>query len=169
MLLALVLFAGLQSPLDLRDATVRGAGLAGPSAKAMQMLIEEVEARTRIRWRPGAAQTGQPSIVLVRNPASGLAPEAYRITVAAPVIRVEGADDRGVLFGVGKLLRSLAMKRDAVQLPAGFDSITSAPKYKLRGHQLGYRPKTNSYDGWTTAMWERYFRDLIVFGANAVE
>lgn len=169
MLLALLLFAGLQNPLDLRDASVRGEGLAGPSAKAMQMLVEEVEARTRIRWRAGAPQAGQPSIVLVRNPASGLAPEAYRITVAAPVIRVEGADDRGVLFGVGKLLRSLEMRRDAVQLPAGFDSVTSAPKYKLRGHQLGYRPKTNSYDGWTAAMWEQYFRDLIVFGANAVE
>lgn len=169
MLFALLLFAGLQNPLDLRDAAVRGEGLSGPSAKAMQMLVEEVESRTRIRWRAGAAQAGKPSIVLARNPASGLAPEAYRITVAAAVIRIEGADDRGVLFGVGKLLRSLEMRRDAVQLPAGFDSVTSAPKYKLRGHQLGYRPKTNSYDAWSAAMWEQYFRDLIVFGANAVE
>jgi hypothetical protein len=169
MLFAFLLFAGLQSPLDLRDATVRGEGLAGPSAKAMQMLVEEVEARTRIRWRAGAASLGQPSIVLARNPASGLAPEAYRITVTPRMIRVEGAGDRGVLFGVGKLLRSLEMRRDAVQLPAGFESVTSAPRYKLRGHQLGYRPKTNSYDGWTAAMWEQYFRDLIVFGANAVE
>ncbi|HEY3442182.1 MAG TPA: glycoside hydrolase family 20 zincin-like fold domain-containing protein [Paludibaculum sp.] len=169
MLFALLLFAGLQNPLDLRDATVRGEGLAGPSAKAMQMLVEEVESRTRIRWRTGPAQAGKPSIILVRNPASGLAPEAYRITVTATMIRVEGADDRGVLFGVGKLLRSMEMRRDSVQLPAGFDSVTSAPKYKLRGHQLGYRPKTNSYDAWSAAMWEQYFRDLIIFGANAVE
>src|SRR5262249_1150919 len=39
----------------------------------------------------------------------------------------------------------------------------------LRGRQLGYRPKTNSYDGWTVAMWEQYIRDLAVFGCNAVE
>jgi hypothetical protein len=39
----------------------------------------------------------------------------------------------------------------------------------LRGHQLGYRPKTHSYDAWDLATWEQYYRDLIVFGANAVE
>ncbi len=39
----------------------------------------------------------------------------------------------------------------------------------LRGHQLGYRPKTNSYDAWDLRQWEQYYRDLIVFGANAVE
>src|SRR5207244_1034271 len=39
----------------------------------------------------------------------------------------------------------------------------------LRGHQLGYRPKTNSYDAWDLPQWEQYFRDLAVFGSNAVE
>ena len=48
-------------------------------------------------------------------------------------------------------------------------SVLTAPKYPLRGHQLGYRPKTNSYDGWDARQWEQYYRDLIVFGANAVE
>ena len=48
-------------------------------------------------------------------------------------------------------------------------SIATAPKYPLRGHQLGYRPKTNSYDAWTVPMWEQYIRDLAVFGTNAIE
>jgi hypothetical protein len=39
----------------------------------------------------------------------------------------------------------------------------------LRGHQLGYRPKTNSYDGWDVDQWEQYIRDLAVFGTNAIE
>jgi hypothetical protein len=43
------------------------------------------------------------------------------------------------------------------------------PVVPLRGHQLGYRPKTNSYDGFDVRMWEQYIRDLVVFGANAVE
>ena len=34
--------------IDLREATVSGAGLGGPSQKALQMLVEEVETRTRI-------------------------------------------------------------------------------------------------------------------------
>ena len=43
------------------------------------------------------------------------------------------------------------------------------PDQPLRGHQLGYRPKTNSYDGWDLDQWERYIRDLAVFGTNAIE
>src|SRR5437870_1020222 len=60
------------------------------------------------------------------------------------------------------------MDRGRVELPANLD-LATAPRYPLRGHQLGYRPKTNSYDGWTLAIWEQYIRDLAVFGTNAVE
>ena len=55
-----------------------------------------------------------------------------------------------------------------VLLPAEFQ-LETGPRYPLRGHQLGYRPKTNSYDGWDLAQWERYIRDLAVFGTNAIE
>ena len=74
----------------------------------------------------------------------------------------------GVLFGVGRLLRELRLGRLKVTLPAGFQA-ESAPTTALRGHQIGYRPKTNSYDGWTVALWEQYLRDLAVFGCNAIE
>src|SRR5207244_10925363 len=86
----------------------------------------------------------------------------------APAVFVVGNDARGVLFGVGRLLRELHMTRGKVTL-AGPLEITSAPKYPLRGHQLGYRPKTNSYDAWDLPQWEQYIRDLAVFGANTVE
>jgi hypothetical protein len=33
--------------------------------------------------------------------------------------------------------------------------IDSHPIVALRGHQLGYRPKVNSYDGFTVKMWEQ--------------
>ena len=81
---------------------------------------------------------------------------------------VIGNDERGVLFGVGKLLRSLEMSRDRVTLSGALD-VTSAPAMPIRGHQLGYRPKTNSYDAWDLPQWEQYIRDLAVFGTNAVE
>ena len=66
------------------------------------------------------------------------------------------------------MLRELRLGRLKVTLPAGFRA-ESAPTTPLRGHQIGYRPKTNSYDGWTVALWEQYLRDLAVFGCNAVE
>ncbi len=48
-------------------------------------------------------------------------------------------------------------------------SIVTHPATPIRGHQLGYRPKTNAYDGLDEKMWEQYIRDLIVFGTNSIE
>ena len=98
--------------------------------------------------------------------------EGFRIRVtkgkSGPLVFVVGNDSRGVLFGVGRLLRELRMQPGRVTLADNF-SVTNAPKYPLRGHQLGYRPKTNSYDAWDLDRWEQYFRDLAVFGCNAIE
>ena len=73
-----------------------------------------------------------------------------------------------MLFGIGRLLRELHLTAGRVALPEGLN-LTSSPKYPLRGHQLGYRPKTNSYDAWNAEEWERYIRELAVFGTNAIE
>ncbi|TFG48523.1 MAG: hypothetical protein E4H40_04530, partial [Candidatus Brocadiia bacterium] len=79
-----------------------------------------------------------------------------------------GHDKRGALYAVGRLLRMLDMGRQWAYLDKDV-KIATSPKYALRGHQLGYRAKTNSYDAWTLKMWEQYYRDMIVFGMNAVE
>jgi hypothetical protein len=99
--------------------------------------------------------------------------DGYRLAVnraarRAPTVLVLGTDARGVVFGAGRLLRELRMSRGALRLPASL-AILSAPQAALRGHQLGYRPKTNAYDAWDVAMWEQYIRDLAVFGTNAIE
>lgn len=86
----------------------------------------------------------------------------------SPNVAVAGADERGVLFGVGGLLRALRMSKQTIRAPGALN-VATAPRYPLRGHQLGYRPKTNSYDGWMVPMWEQYIRDLAVFGVNAIE
>jgi hypothetical protein len=83
-------------------------------------------------------------------------------------ILIAGHDSRGVLYGVGKLLRSLEMESGQIVLPGAL-KISSSPKYPIRGHQLGYRPKTNAYDAWTVAQYDSYIRDLVVFGANSIE
>jgi hypothetical protein len=155
--------------------------------KAAQVLVDEVLKRTLVRlpietaWpgparaaiaigRVGALPTGVPAGATtdLRRPGR----EGYQIAVigaeAAPQVIVAGADERGVLFGVGRLLRELRMDRTIVQIPAGW-RLTATPAVALRGHQLGYRPKANSYDGWTVAMWDQYIRDLAVFGCNAIE
>src|SRR5690606_12604157 len=96
--------------------------------------------------------------------------EGYKLVVDKQknVVIVTGADPRGVLYGVGKLLRSLEIRKDKLSI-SGELSISSSPAFPIRGHQLGYRPKTNSYDAWTVAQFDTYIRDLAIFGANSIE
>jgi len=177
--------------LELKDAVVvSGPELSGAERQAVVMLVEEVEKRTGIRW---PETTNWPAAAVpvvgvglksgVRSFAGGYAEalqslpgpegaEGYRLCVrkgqTSPGVFILGNDARGVLFGVGRLLRELQMARGRAGVQDDLD-IATAPKYRLRGHQLGYRPKCNSYDAWDLPTWEQYFRDLAVFGCNAVE
>ncbi len=94
--------------------------------------------------------------------------EGYRLVIKKNVILITGKDSRGVFYGVGKLLRSLHMKPGSIKAPKKLD-ISTSPKYAIRGHQLGYRPKTNAYDAWNTAQFDQYIRELGIFGANCIE
>ncbi len=160
-----------ETALDLtRAVVVAPATFSGPENRAVLMLIEEIDKRTQIRLPRSAKPPGDPSpsIQIQREASAGAGREGYRITVAGNTVSITGNDARGVLFGVGHLLRTLRLAKHSIAVPADL-SVTTVPKYPLRGHQLGYRPKTNSYDGWTLPMWEQQIRDLAVFGTNAVE
>jgi hypothetical protein len=152
--------------LDLSRATVViPADFTDPERKAVTMLVEEVDKRTGIRWPVGRPAEG---VVIEVAERKNVPAEGYRVTVYDSVVSVAGNDARGVLFGVGRLLRLLRMERGSVSIHDEWTEA-SAPQYPLRGHQLGYRPKTNSYDGWAVPVWEQYIRDLVVFGTNAIE
>ncbi len=159
------------------------------------MMIDEVAKRTQIRWtestswptngRPAiavgldsawtrfAGPEGSSPVIPVGSPT--LAAEGFTIRVETttpthpqPGVLIAGHDPRGVLYGVGHLLRNLRMGTGRVHVPDSL-AITTSPKFPLRGHQLGYRPKTHSYDAWDLPQWEQYIRDLVVFGINAIE
>src|SRR5262249_16199084 len=149
--------------LDLtRAVVVCPANLSKPEAKAVELLVDEVQKRTRIRWEIAHAfpKGGAPFITLIS--VAGGSAEGFSIRVKPPMVVVKGKDGGGMVFGVGRLLRELQMSPGKIALAEDF-SETSAPRLPLRGHQLGYRPKTNSYDGWNLAQWEQYIRDLAVF------
>ena len=193
---SLVLFIGLSwaisgRALDLRDAVIVCAPDASPRQKqAVKMLVEEAEKRTDVHWPQMTAwpTTNVPVIAVglksalrefagpyaegLQSAPTPTAAEGYRLCVRKsernPAVVILGNDERGVLFGVGNLLRELRMERGSVSLRDDLD-LTTAPQYPLRGHQLGYRPKCNSYDAWDLPTWEQYFRDLAVFGCNAIE
>ena len=191
--LLLLLASGLAQGADLdvsHAVLVSAPGLTGPEQKALIMLVEEVEKRTGIRWETATHWPTSTVPVVAAGLASGLdafagdyaqalkaLPEAkgaegYRLSVRTnaqrPAIFILGNDSRGLLFGAGRLLRELRLSRGRASLAQDLE-VVSAPRYALRGHQLGYRPKCNSYDAWDLPVWEQYFRDLAVFGSNAIE
>jgi len=86
----------------------------------------------------------------------------------APTVFAIGADHRGTLFAVGRLLRSLDWAKGSVKAPANLN-ISSAPAYPIRGMQLGYRALNDTLDAWDVGQYTQYFRDLIAFGCNSVE
>jgi hypothetical protein len=98
-------------------------------------------------------------------------PEGYaivsRVGGGGRWVFVIGHDDRGMLFGLGRLLRKSDWSFDHSRLD--IQSACVAPSMPVRGHQLGYRSKSNTYDGWSRAQFEQYVRDLAVFGANTIE
>ncbi|HXJ40936.1 MAG TPA: glycoside hydrolase family 20 zincin-like fold domain-containing protein [Bryobacteraceae bacterium] len=166
--LAVLLIAGAltASALDLRTATIQlRPNAPAIEKKAAQMIAEEVEKRTQLRLPTGAGAGAGPIVSITRGagPADG-----YTVTSSPKGVTISGNDDRGVIFGAGFFLRQARMARQQLEIADGL-AVTSAPKVAIRGHQLGYRPKTNSYDAWNVAMWEQYIRELAIFGTNTIE
>jgi len=143
--------------LDLRQAQIE----APASSVAAAVLREEVQKRTGLDW-----QRGRVIIQLSRK--ASLPAEGYRIEVGADRVHVEAASERGLLYGVGALLRRLDWSPGQAKLPDGW-KVESAPRSPLRGHQLGYRATANSWDAWSVAQYDQYIRDLVLFGVNAIE
>ena len=161
----LAIFTAQASGLDLAKARLATpSGLSKRESQAVEMLRDEVQKRTQIQL-PILPVTGGPAISISRGrgPAEG-----YSLQVAGAKVSIVANDERGMLFGIGRLLRELHMRPGNLIIADNLN-ITTSPKYRLRGHQLGYRPKTNSYDGWSVPVWEQYIRDLAVFGTNAAE
>ncbi len=174
--------------IDLSKAKLYVA--VGEKSKLMrtqEVLMGEIASRTSImlpsaaRLQPG---TG-PYIILALEDDVFQLPEALRKQyLSLPSIQKEGfkffvneqlkaavivgKDERGLLYGVGRFLRKADLAPRSILLN-GNPAIATSPVYPIRGHQLGYRPKTNSYDAFTVGQFDQYIRELALFGANSIE
>ncbi len=151
--------------LDLRQATIQLRPGATPiEKKAAEMIAQEIEKRTQLRL-PVSQQSAPLTIAISRiaGPAEG-----FTLTTTPASVSIQGNDDRGIIFGAGYFLRQLRMSRQRLEIAESLH-VSTAPRIAVRGHQLGYRPKTNAYDGWSVPMWEQYIRELAIFGTNTVE
>lgn len=153
--------------LDFRNAAiVIRPGATPPERAAARMLSEEIEKRTQLRLPVVHRSPESGPIIELTEPA--IASESVTLTSSAPRERPRATVAGHAVFGAGLLLRRFRMDRQRLELPANL-RIATAPKVAIRGHQLGYRPKTNAYDGWSVPMWDQYVRELAIFGANTIE
>ena len=187
--------AGLKAgEIDLtRAVVVVPDGLSPTESKAVQVLVEEVRRQSRIGWEPMIRWPTSSAPVIAVGPARLIEsfPKPYRELFSLPTRRqgtgrLSHPDRRWCgrrAHGRGSRRQRCAgralRRRAAACASFACRQVTSPcrrastwrlrPSIPLRGHQLGYRPKTNSYDAWDLAQWERYIRDLAVFGTNAIE
>jgi hypothetical protein len=176
--------------IDLTNASIVARQTGAPEVEktAVTVLVEEVEKRTGIHWKTqtSPAATGT-VIVLTSKPedlpknlvvpdltkiTSQLKPEGFALFTKLQsdrnVVYVIGADARGVLFGVGKLLRLMELSSGVAKLDSA-THVVSSPAYPMRGHQLGFRNRANSWDAWDVKQFDQYIRELAIFGSNCVE
>lgn len=174
--------------LDLTNTTVVTRGARAPETErtAVNVLIDEVQKRTGLQWRTSAEWPESGAVIAIWSgprpprwaegfigPEDGPGGEGYRLSVAThidgqPIVVIHGGSPRGVLFGVGHLLRKLNWIEGGASLPYAFD-VTTSPAYAIRGHQLGYRNRANSWDAWTAEQFDQHIRELALFGANCIE
>lgn len=98
--------------------------------------------------------------------------EGYRLYLenkdGKNILWIIGADFRGIIYGIGKFMRSAEMRKGKLFLPKKTD-FNSSPEYAIRGHQFGYRNTANSWDAWTPEQFDQHFREQMMFGANSFE
>jgi len=155
---------------------------------AIRMLKEEVKARTALDLQSAENWKNETTIILATSNESEVngmkipkregvnlpefKKEGYRIFCGKrdgrDIVWIIGSDERGILFGTGKLLRTAIMSKNKFYLKEPLD-FASSPMQSIRGHQLGYRNHANSYDAWDVKKYEQYIRDLVIFGTNAIE
>jgi hypothetical protein len=173
--------------LNLKNAVILTCGeLTKLENKAVSVLAEEIEKRTGIMppvnkgecpaERPFIAVIGSggepcdcitrkiPGITALQTPGE----EGFRMASGRDGIAIWGADQRGTYYGAGMFLRKMIWGEGKLDFAADFE-MTSTPEFALRGHQLGYRPKTNAYDAWLPETYDQYIRELEFFGANSIE
>ena len=177
-------------PLDLGKAFILSDANSDNTCRytAIRTLQEEVAKRTSINLNAFSCWKNRTAIVLITNSVAEingvsvpkrtgsdlpeLKKEGYRIVCdkhnGKDVVWIIGADERGILFGIGKLLRTANLTKNKICLDEHLE-FASAPMQSIRGHQLGYRNHANSYDAWDVGKYEQYIRDLVIFGTNAIE
>ena len=187
-------YCSLYSTIEAQSFDFSKAGIAVSSKLAspqketfVRVLQEEIKARTQLNLLVQEKSNKLPLIALVLasdvllgdivvpklpTPSVVLQKEGFGISIdlssGRPILWLIGGDERGVLFAIGEFLRKADLNKQKIVVDKTIEIVT-APKYAIRGHQIGYRNTANSWDAWNEKQYEQYIRELALFGSNSIE
>jgi hypothetical protein len=181
--------ASASQAMDLSKASIRVSnGIKSPVRETLvKVLQEEVARRTSIKL-PLSSKWEDVTIAMVTikdkeingikvpkrtgNDLPETRAEGFRVFIDASggkkILWLIGADERGVLYALGHFLRTAELSDNSILIDKE-NEISTSPEYPIRGHQIGYRDKANSYDAWDVDTYDQHIRELAIFGANAIE
>ncbi len=135
------------------------------SLRAAEIFAEEIEIRAG--FAPEICAEGDRDFVELRIENAGKS-EEYTVKHNENGVIITAHRLRGLLYGCGEFIRKAVFENGNIILVKNI-SVHRIPSMKIRGHQLSYTDMNNTVDNWDKAQYERYIRDLVLFGMNTVE
>ncbi len=99
---------------------------------------------------------------------SSLSKDRYEIAVSDSDITFKASGIRGFIYAIGMFLRKTEYKNNEIVLIKNINGKYS-PFMEVRGHQIGYRTVSNTYEAWTPEFYFDYVKELMYFGSNTFE
>lgn len=155
-LISILLFIVMTQPSQ-GQAVVNCCGSDPLIKKAAEVLTEELSVRgSKLKVTIGL-EKDVAATELDNLPPTGA--EGFKICLTSDGVIVAGHDPRGVLFGVGKLLR---MKEPS--------NLSSTPENQYRTHGFNPSPRFNDKtDREALVQLDRKIRDVALFGTNGIQ
>ncbi len=133
---------------------------------AAELFSEEIEIRTNKKAPVFDKKTGECFVELKIIDESES--EDFSIQHDEKKITVTAHRLRSLIYGYSVFLRKCRTVDGELVLTKDIGGDYS-PYMPIRGHQLSYTDMNNTYETWDRKQYERYIRDLMMFGTNTVE
>lgn len=151
--------------------------------RAQEIFLDEIELRSGIQLSssngPGTLildtieriEQYEPELTPILSRMESPGKEGFLIHIDREqnLLVIAGRDARGCMYGAARVLRKSELRKGSAIVSDELVDQSRTPKYEMRGHQYGYRDKQNTCPRWTDSDFERYIRDMILFGSNYVE
>lgn len=136
------------------------------SKKAASIFAEEIELRAG--FLPEIVDTIPESNYVSLQIVDESGSEEYLVEHNDDKIVITAHRLRSLIYGFAEFLKKAVFENGRIYLVKNI-SIERTPSMKIRGHQLSYTDMNNTVDMWGKEEYERYIRDLMLFGTNMVE